>query len=83
MDADADGVTDGRDVSRLSAEALWRRNWTVGPGLQAGLQAGVAVDSFATANDAALPVHAASATPMLAFSLRWPWQKTSRWGRCM
>jgi LPS-assembly protein len=78
--ADADNVTDGRDVTRLSAEALWRRDWTVGPGLRAGLQTGVAVDSFITANDAALPARAGEITPMLAFSLRWPWQKTSPFG---
>ena len=78
--ADADTIVDGRDVTRLEAEAMWLRNWTVGPGLRAGFQIGVAVDQFFTGDDTTRPARAAEVTPMAAFSLRWPWRKTTRAG---
>ncbi|UYV38899.1 LPS assembly protein LptD [Rhodobacteraceae bacterium D3-12] len=74
---DTDLIVDGRDVSRLNAEAMWLRNWTVGPGIRAGAQFGVAMDQFYTSDDLSLPSQASSITPMAAFSLRWPWQKTT------
>ena len=70
-------VVDGRDVTRLEAEALWLNTWTFGPGLRAGLQAGVAIDQFYTSNDLSLPATATEITPMAAFSLRWPWARTT------
>ena len=77
---DADSIVDGRDVTRLEAEALWLRNWTIGPGLRAGFQIGVAVDQVFTGDDLSRPARAAQVTPMTAFSLRWPWRKTTRNG---
>lgn len=74
---DADTIVDGRDVTRLQAEALWLKNWTVGPGLRAGLQFGVAMDQFYTGDDLSRPASASSVTPMAAFSLRWPWRKAT------
>ncbi len=74
---DTDTIVDGRDVTRLEAEAMWLRNWTLGPGLRAGVQMGVAIDQFYTANDLTRPSHASQITPMAAFSLRWPWRKTT------
>lgn len=73
-------VVDGRDVTRLEAEALWLRNWTVGPGLRFGLQAGVAFDQTYTGNDLTRPSSATSVTPMAAMSLRWPWIRANGTG---
>lgn len=78
--ADADTITDGRDVTRLDIEAMYLRNWTLPWGIRAGLQAGFAADQFYTADDAALPARASGVTPMAAMSLRWPWTKTARNG---
>ena len=74
---DADSVVDGRDVTRLGAEAMWLRNWTFGPGLRAGVRLGVAVDQFFTGDDLSRPDSAAQVTPMAAVSLRWPWRKVA------
>jgi len=78
--ADPDTVVDGRDVTRVEAEALWLRNWTMGPGLRAGFQMGVAIDQFYTGDDLTRPSGASQVTPMAAFSLRWPWRKTAQTG---
>ena len=77
---DADTVVDGRDVTRLEAEAIWMNTWTVGPGLRAGFQLGVAMDQFYTNDDLTRPDQASQITPMAAFSLRWPWRKTTPGG---
>ncbi|WP_137700097.1 LPS-assembly protein LptD [Marimonas lutisalis] len=77
---DADTIVDGRDVTRLNATALWRRDWTLAMGLRTGIQAGVAFDQFYTADDAARPSQATQVTPMAAVSLRWPMQKVTRNG---
>ncbi|MEZ5715912.1 MAG: LPS assembly protein LptD [Paracoccaceae bacterium] len=71
---DADTDVDGRDVTRLTVQAMWLNNWTVGPGLRLGVQAGVAADQFHTGNDLSRPATAAGVTPMAAVSLRWPWR---------
>lgn len=80
IDPPSGAVVDGRDVTRLEAEAMWLKNWTVGPGLRAGFQMGVAVDQFYTGDDLTRPSHASQITPMAAFSLRWPWRKTTSRG---
>ncbi len=77
LDPPSGPLVDGRDVTRIEAEAMWLRNWTVGPGLRAGVQMGVAIDQFYTGNDLIRPSHASQITPMAAFSLRWPWRKTT------
>ncbi|MDQ2091266.1 LPS-assembly protein LptD [Marimonas arenosa] len=77
---DADTVVDGRDVTRLNAQATWLGNWTIGPGLRAGIQAGVAFDQFYTGDDLALPHQATQVTPMAAVTLRWPWHRQTATG---
>ncbi|SNY52360.1 LPS-assembly protein [Pseudooceanicola antarcticus] len=69
---DTDSVTDGRDVTRLSASADWRRWYTLPAGLRAELVAGVALDAFRTGQDAGLPVNQTGVTPMGALTLSWP-----------
>ncbi|WP_317624817.1 LPS-assembly protein LptD [Rhodalgimonas zhirmunskyi] len=73
--ADTDTITDGRDVTRIDAEVLWLRNWTLPSGILAGVEAGFAADQFYTADDSSLPASDAGITPMAAVTLRWPWMK--------
>lgn len=74
---DADDVTDGRDVTRLTATADWRRWYTLPAGIRAEVMAGVAVDSFQTAQDATLPDRQTGVTPTGAVTLRWPMLRTT------
>lgn len=82
LDPDPFGAyADGLDVTRLTAEASWRNTWTLAAGLRAGAILGVAVDQFNNTNGGiTVASQAAQVTPMAAFSLRWPWQKTTPGG---
>lgn len=69
---DPDSIVDGRDVTRLNVDAAWLRTWTLGPGLRAETEAGIAFDSFTTGQDASLPATASGAAPRLGVTFRWP-----------
>lgn len=62
----------GRDMTRLSFDATWQRDWTLLHGLRFGLKGGVGVDSYTVAQDAANAGNTVTATPMLAATLRYP-----------
>ena len=70
---DADTVTDGRDVTRVSVGASLRNSWTLPHGLVATGQIGVDADAFRTGQDAALPAQTSEISPSAALTLRWPW----------
>jgi len=78
---DFDLFADGRDVTRLTAQADWLRQWTGRAGVLATVEAGLAIDHFeiaqigATADDQATEI-----TPRAALRLRWPLMKASRGG---
>jgi LPS-assembly protein len=50
-DLNADGIADGRDLSRLSFGGDWRRNWTIGNGLMIATMAEVSADYYSIAQD--------------------------------
>ena len=77
---DADSIVDGRDVTRLTVDAAWLRNWTLPVGLRVGLETGVAIDSFHTAQDAGLPASQTGVAPRVGVTLRWPFSKTTATG---
>lgn len=77
---DADTVTDGRDVNRLSVGARFLNTWTLPFGIRAQGLIGVDVDSFRTAQDATLPASDSSVSPSAALTLRWPWVRHGRDG---
>ena len=72
IDEDGDGVVDGRDVSRLTAEASWRRKWTLSGGIRAGVEGYLWADRYAVAQDSTSDSNAAQLTPAAAVELRWP-----------
>jgi len=69
---DADTITDGRDVGRLTVDAAWLNTWTLPLGIRAGVEAGVSIDSFRTAQDITLPASQTGVVPRLGVTLRWP-----------
>ncbi|MBB05116.1 LPS-assembly protein LptD [Pseudooceanicola sp.] len=71
--ADADLITDGRDVSRLNASLSLRDRWTLPIGLRTEGLIALDADSFRTEQDASLPTNASALTPSAALTLRWPW----------
>lgn len=79
-DANGDGVTDGRDVSRASLLLYWHRNWVLPNGMIVGSAADIATDFYAISEDAAYPGTVARVLPQAAVELRWPWVRTGRDG---
>jgi LPS-assembly protein len=77
---DTDTITDGRDVTRMTATANWLRTWTLPMGVRAEVLGGVAIDNFRTQQDSALPSSQTGVTPTTAITLRWPLQKVSASG---
>lgn len=78
---DWDRFADGRDVTRVTASADWRRTWTLPAGLRATARTGVAVDHFRV-NDAGITSRSSltEATPSAALTLRYPLSKVTPGG---
>ena len=69
---DEDSVVDGRDMARLSAEASWRRRWTLAGGLRLGVLGQLWADRYAVWDDASADAEASQLTPGASVELRWP-----------
>lgn len=70
----------GRDVSRLTADAEWRRNWVFGPGLRADWTMGFSADRFEIEDDATYPGSIDRTTPRAALTLRYPMTRSTEAG---
>lgn len=73
FDANGDGITDGRDVSRASAMVDWRRNWLLGNGMLFATGFELDADFYAIGQDAAYPGTVTRVLPAVSAELRWPW----------
>ena len=69
---DADSEVDGRDVTRLNAEASWRNRWTLPMGVRMGASAFLWMDRIDTRQDPNVPDSVSQAIPGAALELRWP-----------
>ena len=68
---------DGRDVSRLSAELDWRRDWLLEPGIVSSAELGVRVDAFSVGQDSNFDNSLTRIVPRAATELRWPMSRTT------
>lgn len=73
---DAGDAADGRDMTRLSGVAEWRRNWLLGGGLLAALEGELAIDATAVRQDKDFSGESLRALPSLGVELRWPLVKS-------
>lgn len=80
IDANGDGVTDGRDVARLSLGLDWRRQEILGNGMILGLAAAARADLYSISQDQSYADSVTRFIPTLAVDLRWPWVKPGRGG---
>ncbi|WP_417741558.1 LPS-assembly protein LptD [Salipiger sp.] len=69
---DEDSVVDGRDMARLSAEASWRRRWTLAGGVRLGVLGQLWADRYAVWDDASADAEASQLVPGASVELRWP-----------
>ncbi len=74
---DTDTITDGRDMTRATASAWWRRSWTLPQGLRAGLSTELTFDGFHTRQDAIYAGTEYQFTPTVAADLRYPMSKVA------
>lgn len=78
---DFDRFADGHDVTRFTAGADWLRQWVLGAGVIATVEAGLALDHFEIAQiGATAQSQATELAPRAAIRLRWPLMKTTRGG---
>ncbi len=80
IDANGDGVTDGRDVARISAGVEWRGQSVLANGMVAGLGGTLTADYYEIGQDKSFPASVTRLTPTIAADLRWPWVKSGRDG---
>ena len=71
---------DGRDVSRISAELDWRRDWQLDPGILTSAELGVRVDAFSVGQDSNFDNSLTRIVPRAATELRWPMSRTTEDG---
>jgi LPS-assembly protein len=68
----------GRDVTRLSGVADWRRSWTSSTGIMGTAIGQLALDTYFVEEDSNFASTEVRTTPTLAAELRWPFQKQSQ-----
>lgn len=68
---------DGRDVSRLSAELDWRRDWLLDPGIVTSAELGLRLDAFSVGQDSNFDNSLTRIVPRAATELRWPMKRTT------
>lgn len=67
------GLGLGRDMTRASLRADWRRDWVLPGGVLAAALGEVQIDRFAIRQDDDFPSGITRTTPAAALELRWPW----------
>jgi LPS-assembly protein len=80
FDANGDGVTDGRDMTRATLGVNWRRQELLTNGMVLGFGAGLTADAFSIRQDNAFPSVVTRMTPMAFADLSWPWVKSASGG---
>lgn len=79
---DPDIYADGRDVSRLSLAAEWRRHWIGPAGVVIDVQTGLAADAFSIRQAGSTSKRSTvDLTPSAGLRLRWPLAKQTQYAQ--
>lgn len=70
----------GRDTSRATARADYRRNWILPGGLTLAAIGALTADIYGISEDSNFPSSVTRVTPVGAIELRWPWVKSTPGG---
>jgi LPS-assembly protein len=79
-DSDGDTISDGRDVSRLSVTADWRRNWVLPAGVLAATMTELNGDFYSISQDSVYAGDSFRGAVGTAVELRWPWVRAAQNG---
>ncbi len=74
-DSNLDGISDGRDMSRVTFKGTWRRNWTLSNGIEISTGADAEADFYAIRQDTTYSGFPYRGTAVAGVELRWPWVK--------
>jgi LPS-assembly protein len=77
LDADGDGLADGRDVLRGSIRGDWRKDWVFGPGIVIGALGQANLDLYGVQQDTVFGGNRARSSSAFGLDLRWPFQRTN------
>lgn len=80
LDLNGDGIADGRDTTRVSLRADWRRNWVTDPGIVATLMGAASADFYQISQDADYGGRDTRIHGSAGVELRWPWIKAGEGG---
>lgn len=79
-DSDADGISDGRDMKRLSVTADWRRNWILPGGVLATAMTELTGDFYSITQDVTYEGDTFRGAAGAGVELRWPLVRASQNG---
>ena len=74
-DPDLDGISQGRDLSRVSARIDWRRSFLLPVGIEATVLGEMTADAYSIAQDLAFQGSTTRTHGSAGLELRWPWVK--------
>ena len=77
---DPDTIPDGRDMSRVSVMADWRKSWMLPMGIEGTVAGEIAADAYRVDQDAVFAGQTTRLSGAVAAELRWPLAKTGRDG---
>lgn len=80
IDSDGDSISDGRDMSRLSLTADWRRNWVLPAGILASTMTELNGDFYRISQDDVYEGKSFRGVAAGGVELRWPWVRADRNG---
>ncbi len=80
LDGDLDGIPDGRDVTRASIRADWRKNWVLSNGMMAAVLGEATADLYSISQDPTYGGVTARSHANAGVELRWPLLKTGKTG---
>ena len=78
FDTNGDGVADGSDQARISAQFDWERNWLLTSGIQMTLSGLLSADEYFIAQDAVYQGDITRLAGTAGVGLRWPWSKAGK-----
>jgi len=80
VDSDSDGISDGRDLARMSFAADWRRNWILPGGFLAATMTELNGDFYRIRQDTAFAGNSFRGAAGAGVELRWPLARTGQNG---
>ena len=80
LDSNLDGISEGRDLGRISLRADWRRDWVLTNGMVAAVLGEAVADVYSIGQDDIYGGSTARLHGALAAELRWPWVKAEARG---